>query len=364
MNRKILSVVSLFLLALTAFSDKPEFEPFGFVKGDMYYTLKGKAQSYGTQALTCVSTASENGGEGVSFTAQHTRFGLKGSAEFKGIPFGGLVSLDFFTVASNANVNPRMRQAYTWFKPLKGLDIRIGQQWDIFSPLNPTTNNTNANLWFNGNYGFRRAMIQVLYTIELEKMFHKIQISGGEGAKEVEGLGTDNLSGMPMLQTRLSSNLLNKIEIGVSGLYAAFYRDWEIEAAGFSVDLSAPLHKYFSLKGEYAFGQNLHNANIFTLGGNKTLEDTSEVMTSGYWYNATSKLTDFLHLTFGMGQEFITSDVEEGEIDMNSTIYGMLNIPIGKYFALAGEVQYIKTDRKDTEASEAAIVDVSGKISF
>ena len=39
--------------------------------------------------------------------------------------------------------------------------VLVGQTWDLISPLNPTSLNTNGNYWFGGNAGFRRPQFQV-----------------------------------------------------------------------------------------------------------------------------------------------------------------------------------------------------------
>ena len=148
--KKLAIVIFIASLLSVSYAEKPKFEPFGFVKGDMYYTI-GQVKSWNTYSLTSASIATGVDSNAIGLTAQHTRFGLKGSAKTGDISMGGLIELDFFVIAANANAKPRMRLAYAWCKPLAGLEIRAGQQWDLFSPLNPTTNNTNANLWYDGN---------------------------------------------------------------------------------------------------------------------------------------------------------------------------------------------------------------------
>ena len=44
-----------------------------------------------------------------------------------------------------------------------GFEARMGQMWDIFSPNNANTNNTNGNMWYAGNRGFRRAQLYLGY---------------------------------------------------------------------------------------------------------------------------------------------------------------------------------------------------------
>ena len=52
--------------------------------------------------------------------------------------------------------------------------------------------------------------------------------------------------------------------------------------------------------GEFAYGKNLNNANLFTTGGSGTGdEDSVSVETIGLWTNVTSKPLDFLNVVWG-----------------------------------------------------------------
>jgi len=75
------------------------------------------------------------------------------------------LKIDFFSALGfDTNVNPRLRLAYASLA-VNNFEFRFGQQWDLFSPLNPNTVNVNANLWYGGNLGFRRGQIQIGYKI-------------------------------------------------------------------------------------------------------------------------------------------------------------------------------------------------------
>jgi hypothetical protein len=150
--------MALFMQILTAQEEnkKLELKPYGFIKGEMIYASDG-VYSWGAKANNYISSAQFASGKEVSalgFTAQHTRFGLKGTVGEE-IKAGGVIELDFYGGAFDANVKPRIRLAYA--SVIKGgFEARVGQQWDIFSPLNANTSNTNGNMWFAGNKGFRR----------------------------------------------------------------------------------------------------------------------------------------------------------------------------------------------------------------
>ncbi len=361
---------------------KLEVKPYGFVKGDMYLTNNHGALSYGKPSMTCVNAATDgNGAGGIQFTAQHSRFGLTGTVEVKEIEVGAKVELDFWVIAADANAKPRMRLAYGWVKPLTGLSVLIGQQWDMFSPLNPTTNNTNANLWFNGNYGFRRPQFRVEYIAPLETVKPGIQFSIGEATKEPglsissgaksadsseevsdKWLGSDNLSGLPMFQGRAYVVVPLGITVGLSAVYAAYGEDRDVTTWGISADATLPLHKLISLKGEFAYGSNLHNGDLLTIGGAGGAGDNA-VTTNGGWLNVISSPLSWLTLVGGYGVENVRTSTAPGSPKANLTFYGDAIFTIGKYFSFTVEGQRIITSYGGNDAT-VNVLDISGKVAF
>jgi len=337
---------------------------------------------------TIVSPASATGLEEeevpyLSFTAQHSRVGLKGTAEVKGVKVGGTVEVDFFSNKNNFNTNPRLRQAYAQCIPVEGLDIRVGQQWDVFSPLNPTTNNTNANMWYTGNYGFRRPQLRLGYTIPLEGVKPGIDVCVAEGAKEGDaGPGADNLAEVPQFQGRLFVGFLDGYAIGASGLYGMFNDERDVATWGFAADVNLPIHALFALKGEFAMGQNLNNSNVFSIAGSGSKGDKRKSL--GFWVNAISKPVDFFNIVVGYGMEknttedlgdYVTSDYIP--IESNMAFYSDLVFPIGKYFSLSVEYELLITqlteegmagaifEMLDKESKlKAHVIDFAGKIVF
>ena len=101
--------------------------PYGFLKGEMIYSTNG-VEAFGNPTIVTPVLPTSSSDNFLSFTAQHSRIGLKGSADFGKMEVGGRVEIDFFSNINDANTKPRLRLAYAWCKPLKGLDIRIGQR--------------------------------------------------------------------------------------------------------------------------------------------------------------------------------------------------------------------------------------------
>ena len=366
--RKIIVAVMLLSLLITTvvLAGGPELKPYGFLKSDMVYTSAG-VTSFGGNNLSAIQKATGEEIAALGFTAQHSRFGLKGCVGEE-LKVGGRLELDFFCGGFDTNARPRLRLAYAWVK--KGnLQFRFGQQWDLFSPNFPTTNNVNGFLWYLGNRGFRRGQIQMRYKLPLEGVAPMLQLSIGEAAKEAADLGADNLAVMPMIQGRVCTKFMEKYKVGLYFAYASFEPDPDTDddeytATGFGVDFNMPFHKLFALKGEFNTGTNLNNCNLFNIAGSGAKDDDRKSM--GLWMNVTTKPYDKLHLTLGYGMDKNqTDDLTAGTTEQNTIIYGNVNIPIDHGFSVAVELGRITTSLKDVDDDNAAnVFNIHGKISF
>lgn len=359
-----LIVLSSFLIC-TAFAGDLELKPYGFVKGDMVYATKG-VLSFNNANLSAPQLASGVDNAALGFTAQHSRFGLKGSVG-EDVKVGGKIELDFYGGSFNTNMNPRLRLAYAWMA-MNNFEIRFGQQWDIFSPNNAKSNNTNANMWYAGNRGFRRGQIQFIYKMAMEGLNPKMQLSIGEAAKETAGLGADNNAAMPMVQGRLSAKLMDKHSVGVYFAYAKFSpdpdtSDYDYNATGFGLDFNFLFTKMLALKGEVNIGTNLNNCNMFNIAGSGAKDDDRKSL--GLWFNAIVKPSDKLHAVLGFGMDKNqTDDLAAGKIEQNMVIYGDLIFPFEHGFSIAAELQSISTKYKDVDDYSALVFNISGKVTF
>ncbi len=367
---------------------KLDLKLYGFIKGDMFYANKGVI-SFGSQSLAAPQIASGIDQHALGFTAQHSRFGLRGIVGEE-IKVSGLIEIDFFTNAFDANVKPRIRQAYASVAK-NNFEARLGQQWDLFSLNNPNTNNTNSNLWYGGNRGFRRAQIQLSYKMDHDRFSPMIQLSIGETAREESGLGKDNLKAIPMFQGRLSGTIVKKYIVGVSFMNGQFLetafinpantKEFTVIASGFCFDFNLPVHQFFSLLGEFSTGTNLNNANIFSISGNHYYSVANEKVTEydrksiGCWLNAFSKIRDWFHVSAGYGFDKNNSAAFTiNAWEKNSIFFGDLIFPIRHGFSVAMELQRISTTKvtgidennkiSESEKYNANVISISGRLSF
>ena len=366
MKAKLTIILGL-LLNVCLLAQGFELKPYGFVKGDAVYSSKG-VLSFGNPNLSSPQLANGVDESAIGFTAKHTRFGLKG---FTGsdIKVGGVIELDFFSTGGfDPNVNPRIRLAYasvTW----DNLELRFGQQWDIFSPLNATTNNTNGNLWFGGNLGFRRGSIQMHYKIPAEGFQPMIQLALAEAVRETgTGIGNDNKAMLPMVQGRFSAKFLENKTVGIYFVYSKFTpkpdtSSFDYTSSGFGIDFTLPFHKFFEVHGELNLGTNLNNSDLFTIAGKGKNGDDRKNLS--LWTNITSKLSDQFNFVLGIGMDKNQTDnIAIGAVEQNFVIYGDFIFPITKEFSISLELGNISTSVKGFSDRTALIGIFSGKINF
>ena len=346
--RTALFLASIVVLLPRVYAQNIELKPYGFVKGDASFTSAG-VLSFTSPGILAPQFATGVDTAMLGFTGQHTRLGFKGSTG-DDIKVGGVIELDFFTNVMEANLRPRLRLGYVWMTT-GNFELRIGQQWDLFSPNNPMTNNTNGNMWYGGNMGARRGQVQLSYKMPMEDVTPALQIALCEGAQDP--MLFDNMSLLPMLQGRVSATFMKKYSIGAYFVNTTFApkpdsSDFNYSSSGFGLDFSLPLHDLFNLHGEFNTGTNLFNSNMFTIAGAgmKDLDKKNPAL----WLNVHSKVTDMVNVVVGFGMDKNNTDemyIKAGDVLNNTVIYGDVIFPFKGGFSLTLEALSITTEYKD-----------------
>jgi hypothetical protein len=364
-----------FAVSTPAMGGGLELKPYGFVKGDMVYASQ-TVVGFGAPGLRSAQIVPMEDDDidsaTLGFTAMHTRVGLSGTTGTD-IVVGGKVEVDYFTSSSFiTNLGLRMRQAYASFAK-DNIEVRVGQQWDIFSPLNASTVNTNGNMWFAGNVGFRRAMVQGIYKGEQVK----VQAALCEGSVAGGSMMHDNNTVMPMFQGRVSGKFDEKYAVGGYFVYATFDPDQNTDdddynVTGFGADFAAKLSPKMSVKGEVNMGTNLANANLFTVAGAGMHDCDHKSM--GFWANLCGKPSDKFNFVLGGGIDMNTSDDEDMspmDVEQNMVLYGDAIFPMGHGFSFCVEVASITTSFKEDDVNDityddesAFVIDFAGKVAF
>jgi hypothetical protein len=341
MKGKILSVICVGILCfcLIPFNTygtiklTDNFGFYGFIKLDAFY------QDGGMNSVLAPRYAKPGDGN-LALTALNTRFGFKwtGATIGSGWKIGAQLEWDLFD-GSTAN-QMKFRTRHANFTLTKGSSkFLLGQFWDVFAPIGPTTLNTNGYFWQVGNIGFRRA--QARYTYTSGKI--NFAISANDPTS-----GGGRLTQMPVLESRLGLSLgeKGKIKIGVSGAYGKtrmsndLYEN-DVDITGISVDWIIPFSKV-SIKGEFTTGQNL---SIFLSHGgiynNVALQKYEGKKVNAFWSQlvyADKKINFWAGYSF----EKLTDDdqLASGEINDKSCIFAGIKKICGGGVSLGLEYSY------------------------
>jgi len=255
--KKTLIVILAFLLVsapiyafTVADTDHGKFQFYGFVKLNLTYQDDGMNSFYAPRYANGV-------GDGVTIlSAMDSRFGIKwtGYKLGNGFEVGAGLEWDLFSGTSRNQMRFRTRLAYFTLKKSSST-LLFGQHWDIFSPIGPTTLMTNGYMWQVGNLGFRRAQVRYTYSAEYCDFSASVNDPTSDGGVR---------SKCPIFEGRFGVKLggKKKVKFGVSGAYGKdkrenlIYTD-DVDVKGLSIDWFIPFADYFTVKGEYGFGENL-----------------------------------------------------------------------------------------------------------
>jgi hypothetical protein len=242
---------------------------------------------------------------------------------------------NFPTGSAESRATPRIRLAYIDVKNGE-LGLRVGQDWDVVSPLFPTANG-ELLMWNAGNLGDRRAQIQGRW-FPTEAPVNVVAALGLTGAINNEDLDTpagerDGFdSGMPHLQVRggFKRDLLvekKPVDVGVWGAFGRtetdtfFNGENRFDVWTLGIDLTVPITSDLTLRGEAWFGENLGD---FRGCIGQTINRTtgSEISSGGGWaevqYAATSTTRFHVGATL---DDPDNGDLLTGNPRLNNTVY-------------------------------------------
>ena len=313
---------------------------YGFVRLDAYYnTARMNNVILPATVLPENGTVAKENDDQFALDPRLTRFGFDvkpgkvGSAEVN-------LKLEtdfanFPTGTTESRATPRIRLAYI---DVLGTDLglRVGQDWDVISPLFPSANGEFL-MWNAGNTGDRRPQIQGRW-VPKDSMFEVKAALGLTGAINNEDLdvptgerdGFD--AGMPHAQVRagIKRAMLVEKKDTLFGVWGAFGRTetdtffngenrFDIWTLG--LDLTLPLTADLALRGEAWLGENLGD---FRGCIGQTINRTtgSEIASAGGWAevqysaNATTKF----HVGATLDDPH-NEDLLAGNPKRNSTVY-------------------------------------------
>ncbi|MHC4068259.1 MAG: DcaP family trimeric outer membrane transporter [Planctomycetota bacterium] len=336
-----------------------DIELYGYIKADASYDTS--RVSAGNYMVWVDSEATNDNDNEFNMTANQTRLGLKIKGPMDGgVETSGLVEIDFYGGGDENKARMRMRHAYLkidW--PEERFNIIAGQTWDVVSPLYPSTLNFTI-LWDAGNIGYRHPQIRLTKGFVLDnevKLKLEGAISRTIGDDELltsAGAKSGEDSGFPTLQGRTSVKFpllgYKPTEVGFSGHYGEEeYGSRDLDTWSLNVDLTQPVNKWLTVKGELFKGENLDNY----FGGigqgvrNPTTTADNEIASKGGWVAATLGPWEKWRFNIGAGIDDVDADdVNVGDRTLNRTVFGNVIYSVSKNTEIGLELSHWRTDYK------------------
>lgn len=282
---------------------------YGFFRLDTYYNT---ARMDNVIIPSRVLSETKRNDDQFAMDPRLTRFGFDVTpAPVDGVKVAGKLEVDFAnfpTGSSESRATPRIRLAYIDVQKDE-FALRVGQDWDVVSPLFPAVNH-ELLMWNAGNTGDRRAQIQGRWTasptFELKAALGLTGAVNNEDIDATAGERDGFDSGMPNVQVRAGTKPFTLVEkapaeIGFWGMYGRTetdtffngedrFQSW-LAGADFTVPMTAKL----KLRGEAWTGENLGDVRG-GIGQTINTATGQEIASSGGWaefvYNHT-KQTQF-----------------------------------------------------------------------
>ncbi|MFA4875752.1 MAG: hypothetical protein WC840_05320 [Candidatus Peribacteraceae bacterium] len=298
----------------------------------------------------------------ISATPQNTRFGfMLAPYDFNGKNFkvDADLEMDFFSTANlgAGSIAPRLRRAYAGIGQERW-HVLIGQEWELFSPLNTDTFNIGSNLWNQGNLGNRRPQIQFTFKQPFgEKSGVEAAASVSLPSNSLSSNDTANTTGIPMGQGRLG--VWHDMSEGKFWAYisAAYYRNRNAAAGGADINnwgiaasITAPVHKFFKPSVEFQYGYSM--GTLFAISSN-----TARQREIAGWGQVKSQWASWFETNVGYGGDFLkSSQVAAGSVKNNQIVFANLRFKPIKDFIIGPEYNFMSTNYQGSGASKANVV--------
>lgn len=310
-----------------------------------------------------------------NMTANETRLGMLINGPEGAMKASGRVEVDFFEGGAENKARLMMRHAYMkldW--PGDRFNIIAGQTSDVISPLVPSTVNYSVG-WWTGNIGYRRPQVRLTKEYELDAQTD-LRLEGALART----IGRDNVSlpgtadsgedaGFPTLQARVSVSrpLLGAAApstLGVSGHWGQ--EEYDITTGGgnkefttwsLNLDVTQPVNKWLSIKGELFTGEDL-DAYLGGIGQGVTTEagvnQFEEIGSKGGWIAAALGPWDRARFNVGVAMD----DVERGNVNasdrtLNRSVFANMFYSLSKSVEWAVELSHWRTEYRGSGDADA-----------
>lgn len=333
---------------------------YGYIKADASYD--SSRTTTGNFVVWADNESSNNNDNEFNMTANQTRLGMliTGPQE-DDIKTSGRVEIDFYGSGADENkAKIQMRHAYLkldW--PENRLSIIAGQTSDVISPLNPYTLNYTV-LWDVGNIGYRHPQIRLTKAFAATKDIDmKIEgaLSRTIGDTELLGLKAGEDSGFPTFQGRLSATFPfsghKPTTIGFSGHWAEEeYDSKDTDSWSINLDVTQPINKWLTIKGELFNGENLDNY-FGGIGQGVDASTLREIGSRGGWIAANLGPWGKWNYNIGAGIDDVDDDdVTSGARTLNRCLFGNAIYSLTKNAQIGFELSHWRTEYKGSGDAE------------
>ena len=286
---------------------------YGFIRTDAIYdTSAGNPNGQFPQFVKSPDDPAVRGAnDQFSLHPRLTRLGFNLVSPADTLPgwnLGGKIEFDFQNGGSESRPTPRARLLYVNMQ--RGPNgWRIGQDWDLISPLLPSPNDDSL-LWNTGNLGDRRPQIRFTHDEPGGSQFAiSLGLTGAIDAKDLDGNGVRDGedSGSPHLQARYGWKNA-KSGIGLWG-FAGRERTTipvagktNFSSSGFGIDWTHAFSKTADFKGEVWTGKNVSD---FRGGIGQGIQTSTgnQVRSTGGWAEIGFFPTPKHRIAFGYGED-------------------------------------------------------------
>ncbi len=338
---------------------------YGFLKADASYDT-GRTNP-GNYVLYVDSFPNNKNDDEFNLTANQTRLGLKiAGPDDSIVKTSGLLEFDFYGNYADEN-KAKIQMRHAWLKmdwPEK-LSVLAGQTSDVISPLFPDTLNYTV-LWDSGNIGYRRPQIRLTKGFAVSKDT-ELQIEGAVartiGRNSTIGSVTSESgedAGYPTAQGRVSLTFpgmgYKPTTVGFSGHYGREEYDTaltgtnkEFESWSANIDVTQPVNKWLTIKGEAFTGLNL-NTYLGGIGQGVNTTTNKEIAAKGGWVAATFGPWDKWRFNHGIGiDQADRDDLSNGARTLNRSIFGNVICSVNKNTEVGVEVSHWRTAYKNSD---------------
>ncbi|HLJ50140.1 MAG TPA: hypothetical protein VKU01_29205 [Bryobacteraceae bacterium] len=338
----------------------------------------------GTNVEDIPLVASKNGSDpyqNFGMTARQSRFGLRFQGpDVFGAKMSGTMEMDFFggktPLTNGVNMDIfRLRLAYgrlDWHN----VSIEAGQDWAVFSPLNPTSLASFAipSMSASGNPWIRSP--QFRFESRAEHLLFQAAVLDpniGDNPTTVVDARTPGIGergGAPAVESRLAA--VGKIgdrdvSVGFSGHYnrglnvgtiGSQTATRGVDSWGVNLDYTLPFHRRFGLTGEAFVGRAL---GLFSVASGEAVLPPGTpgehgVLARGGWMQAQINLNPRWQINAAYGIEAMDpANLRVGDRAKNQTYMANLMRKLNQRITLSWEWRRILTDYRNQQTANAII---------